>query len=95
MLLKAIDRIFQILDAQSVSQLKSLLAVSFGFGKARMFGLSSLLFGFDGLVFFLVAMGFGRSSVASVVPNAGGTTNVTRNLDEIRFRGRCIFFLCP
>jgi hypothetical protein len=54
MLLKAIDKILQILNAQSVRQLKSLLAVSFGFGKARiMFCLSSLLFGFDGPFFFL------------------------------------------
>ena len=45
MLLKAIDKFFKILDVQSGCQLKSLLAVSFGFGKARMFGLSmSLLF---------------------------------------------------
>ena len=89
MLLKAIDKFLQILDVQSECQLKSLLAVSFGFGKAKMFGLSSLLFGFDGLVFFLFAMGFGRSSVFLVALNFGGTTIVGSNLEEIRFRGRC------
>jgi hypothetical protein len=83
MLLKAIDKIFHILDAQSVCQLKSLLAVSFGFWKARMFGLSSLVFiGFDGLVLFLVVMGFGRSYAVFVALNLGETTIVGRNLDE-------------
>ena len=82
MLLKAIDKFFQILDVQSGCQLKSLLAVSFGFGKARMFGLfRSLLFLFDGLVLFLVVMGFGRSFVVFVALNFGETTIVGRNFD--------------
>ena len=83
MLLKAIDKFFQILDAQSVCQLKSLLAVSFGFGKARMFGLSSLLFGFDGLVLFLVVMGFGRSFVVFVALNFGETMALVMSLSML------------
>jgi hypothetical protein len=55
--------------------------------------LSSLLIGFDGLVFFLVAMVFGRSSVSLVSLNFGGSTNVARNLDEIRVQGQVLHLL--
>jgi hypothetical protein len=87
MLLKAIDKILQILDAQSVCQLKSHLAVSFGFGKARMFGFSrSLLFGFDGLVLFIVVMGSGRSFEVFVALNFGERATT---LDTNNGRGGC------
>jgi hypothetical protein len=59
--------------------LNSLLAVIFGFGKARMIELSSLLFGFDDLVLFLRALGFGRSGVVFVALNFGGTAIVAKN----------------
>jgi hypothetical protein len=55
----------------------SLLAVIWHYWKARIFRLSSLLLGFDGLGFFLVAMGFGRSSCVAFVPlNFSRTTIV-------------------
>jgi hypothetical protein len=68
------------------------LVASLQFGKCSMFCLSSLLFGVDCLVFSNVAMGFGRSSVSLVSLNFGGSMNVVRNLDEIRFRDRCCIF---
>ena len=88
MLLKAIDnKILQILDAQSVCQLKSHLAVSFVFGKTRMFGLSrSLLFGFDGLVLFIVVMGSGRIFVVFVALDFGERATIP---DTNNGRGGC------
>jgi hypothetical protein len=80
-LLKAIEKILHFLDVQTKSvPIEDSHCSHFGFRKAGMFCLSSFLFGFDGLVFFLVAMRFGRSSEASVVSNPGGTTIVARNL---------------
>ena len=52
-------QILELLVVQKVCQLNTLLAVIWHFGKGRMFRLSSLLLGFDGLGLFLVPMELG------------------------------------
>ena len=94
---EAVEKVLHLLDMQRVCQLNTLLTVVWHFWKARICRLfSSFLLGFVGLGFFLVAMGFGRSTtcvLALVQLNFSGTMIVAWNLDEYYgLRDRCIIF---